>query len=208
MADELNKPLSNNPSTQDIIRSITEKKELLQKAVALEVNQLNVLIQTEYSKSGKKAYADYIQGNFSAEGLMEFFSEITRLNTLINEKNHKLSEITKRYDEELNILLSAVNNPKPADKCPKCSYPVNLAQDAFCPNCGSNTAKPPAPAEPVYKCKSCNAPYKPGTDIFCSGCGAKLATESPSKSSCTRCNYPVNPKSDAFCPNCGLAVSN
>ncbi len=198
--------LLNGSAAQEAIRSINEKKELLQKAVALEVEQLNNTINSEFIKLGKEYYNNCV--NFQSSDLTGIIEEINSLRQIIDEKNSKLAEITKRYDEELNILLATVKSQQElqakqagsSSACPKCSGTVSPG-DVFCPYCGQKLAQPTAANTPGEACPNCKIPVNRAVDVFCHNCGTGL--QSPGPALCLRCNAQVNPAIDAFCQNCG-----
>ncbi len=193
----------NDSAAQEAIRSIKEKKDLLQKAVALEVEQLNNSINSEYIKLGKDYYNNTVGDSYS--DLSNYINEINRLRQTIEEKNAKLSEITQRYDEELDILLATVKSQQELQaqkaalscNCPKCNGAINPG-DVFCPYCGFKITQIPASGD---SCPNCKIPVNRAVDVFCHNCGTGL--QSPGPALCLRCNSPVNPGIDAFCQNCG-----
>lgn len=99
--------------------------------------------------------------------------------------------------------MDQVMSAKEAKKeCPACHASIgeNLK---FCPQCGADTTKKPAPAA---KCSVCGVEIAPGTK-FCPGCGRKIqpcsACGSDLPDGATVC--PVC--GQQLCPNCGKALA-
>lgn len=129
------------------------------------------------------------------------FTDITRLNGLISEKNRQIpqiyAEIGRAYFErhrddpdaeeieqieKIKTLLAEIaqheeeiKQIRGVTKCPQCGADVSLGA-AFCSSCGMKVVREePAPVtnEALNVCPDCGAPLKEG-NLFCNHCGRKL----------------------------------
>lgn len=70
-----------------------------------------------------------------------------------------------QYKEHVNSIKGITN-------CPNCGAAVANGT-AFCPTCGTQQPKPPAPPSGTVFCSSCGAPMSAGAR-FCARCGSKM----------------------------------
>lgn len=130
------------------------------------------------------------------------FTDVTRLNGTISEKERKISQLyssigesyyeRRRNDstseelqkiEEINTLFAEIaqcreeiKQIKGVIKCPNCGAEVAL-NSAFCNSCGAKISQAVETTEPVEVetriCPNCHAEVKKD-NLFCNHCGAKL----------------------------------
>ena len=170
------------------IESIKFKKQTMVMSIQGEIQSATAKRDGVFCQIGKLVYES--KGT-STEG-SSYFGEIDALNALIKEKENKISEITSRYDDEIN-MMSKMLQQQPQQgatmavaagqvPCPQCGAGYTPGVDNFCISCGMNTAAAnPAPspvvAVPVQTpafCENCGCKYIAGEEVFCSECGQKL----------------------------------
>ena len=179
---------------QKEIESMELRKQSLVSAVQNEIHSARQKIDNEFQKIGLKVYTSHKNNEQIDFNQTAHFGEIESLNNLIAEKEAKMSDIAKRYDDEIGMLRAhlstitpAANDPKSWNVsagssnavCANCKNPYTPGVDLFCKGCGQSLAAQPAPSGGAQAfCGSCGKPYTPGVDLFCMGCGQKLTPDS------------------------------
>ena len=175
---------------QKEIESMELRKQSLVSAVQNEIRSARQKIDNEFQQIGLKVYTSHKNNEQIDFSQTAHFGEIENLNNLIAEKEAKMNELAKRYDEEIGMLRAHLSTITPQSNAPK---PWNASPG------GSNTV-----------CVNCNNPYTPGVDLFCKGCGQSLASPAPSggaQASCANCGKPYTPGVDSFCMGCGQKLT-
>ena len=147
---------------QQEIESMQFKKQSLISTVQGEIQAAKQKISNVMFMIGQDVYASHINGVEIDDKLKAYFKEIETLNSLMAEKEEKITDIAKRYDDELSMLsvhLNSIQPPPPPTNIPVQTAPMHgnaqmAGAGAFCTNCGK--------------------PYIPGQNAFCIECGAKI----------------------------------
>jgi len=175
---------------QKEIEGMELRKQSLVSAVQNEIRVARQKVDSEYQQIGLKVYTSHKNNEDINFSQTTHFGEIENLNNLIAEKEAKMNEMAKRYDEEIGMLRAHLSTIMPQPNAPK---PWNALSG------GSNAV-----------CANCKNPYTPGVDLFCKGCGQSFATPAPSGSTqacCGNCGKPYTPSVDAFCMGCGQKLN-
>lgn len=146
------------------------------------------------------------------------FADTTRLNSLINDEEKKLTnlyiQIGKLYvaqhrndcEEAFAGALAAVAESE--EKIAECQRRIQeIRRVQRCPKCGAEVSNDSA------FCNSCGSPLPKNKDgfeefIVCSGCGARVQK---GMRFCTTCGKPIqalqgSSVSEKTCPTCGTSV--
>jgi len=151
-----------------------------------------------FEQLGKKL-SDAGQG---AAQQAKIFSEVTKLNSSISEKERKINQLYvaigqayyaqhkddtsaeefEKIEEITNLNAEIakcredINRVKGIAKCPNCGAEVALGS-AFCNSCGTKMPQPEPAQEPaaetVRLCPNCQNPVA-AEDQFCTHCGTKM----------------------------------
>ncbi len=118
------------------VNELSSKKLMLITAVQKEITSIQAQINNEYQHIGSLVYNDYVEqkvGDDSSKYLNSL-TKIKEFNSTILEKEHKLQEICKRYDDEIKILKESLGIREVF--CPSCNKPYKVDVDFFCMYCG------------------------------------------------------------------------
>jgi len=97
------------------------------------------------------------------DALAPLYEEMKNIENEIDSKKTKMSDISARYDEEIDILLKSINLPS--------SAPATITPPK--PPVTPTPAAPSASAAVLF-CEECGAKYTDGETKFCETCGTKL----------------------------------
>ena len=161
--------------TSRAIFDIENKKKAISQASLNDQNAIKSKISDAYRKIGETSYFLYTEDSLELEKITGMFDDVKSLHQILDEKQAKLDEILKRYDEELEIL-----RPAPAagqEACPSCGTVYVVGEAVFCSGCGNKVPDIPVASETMSPqqslCLNCNAAIIPGS-VFCGGCGNKF----------------------------------
>ena len=163
--------------TRKAILDIENKKKTISQASSNEQNSIQSKINEAYKNVGEIAYALYDEGSFSIDKVQGIFESIKDLHYALGEKQTKLNEILGRYDEELEILQSAL--PVGEAACSGCGLLYTPGEMRFCRKCGNSLSQEPSASDTMPQlssqriCDYCDAPNI-STAVFCSKCGNKF----------------------------------
>ena len=114
-------------------------------------------IESLFYKIGTAVYESSLSGAEADKNVMQgYFNQITDQKSLIAEREAKIAEFSKRYEEELEML--------------KASLATMIGEGATASDADGDSSA----SGKVNVCKNCGAAYTPGDDVFCTGCGTKL----------------------------------
>ena len=139
---------------QKEIEGMELKKQSLISAVQNEIRSAQQKIDYEFQQIGLKIYTNYKDKEQINFNQTEHFGEIDDLSNLIAEKEAKMNDIVRRYDDEIGMLRTHLSTLMP--------HVSNQVQQ----NVLSGNAQ--------AVCANCKKPYALGVDLFCMGCGQKL----------------------------------
>jgi len=172
------------------------RKQVLITCVQNEIQAERQKINNELYQIGVDVYENSANVQDVTEKIKAHISAIESYKKLIADKEGKIMEISRRYDEEVGILrtqMSMYQSPvpqpyfSPGARCPSCGASYTPGVHLFCDGCGYNlsmsAAGGPPPAgppvdQPAYPpatfCGNCGTVYTPGKDMFCKNCGQRF----------------------------------
>ena len=160
MAGFLNNLLEkNNPAKklQKEIENIEFKMQSIITALQSDIGIEQRRIDEVLKKIGLAVYESHSSGTESDDSvLQDYYTEISKHMTVVQEKENKIAEFIARYEEEIGILKSSLS-------------PAAMPE----PPAAAIEAAPSADG-PTTLCANCGMKYIPAEDIFCTGCGSKL----------------------------------
>ena len=139
------------------IEGMEFKKQTLLNSLESEVYELQQQRNNVLTQIGGIMYdAHKDKKDTDKKTVSDLYDQINQLDTTVEEKRKKKTDIADRYDEEIGLLRNSLNKPPPPPP------PVPSQQD--------NTVAPANTAS----CSNCGAQYGIGDSTFCENCGTKL----------------------------------
>jgi len=117
------------------IEDLKNKKQTLVLSLQNDVSAINAKRDEEFLRIGKMAFEMSTRGEDSMASLDASFVQIKEYDAQMQERNAKMTEISERYDEEIEMLEKLVPAQAPPQFCSNCGKAC-AEGDAFCMGCG------------------------------------------------------------------------
>ena len=160
---------------QEEIEGTEYRKQVLVTAVQSEIQAEKQKISNELYQIGALVYESSTNGQDATDKVKAHVSAIDSYKEVIEEKEGRIADISKRYDEEVVLMRSQINmtmayaqqqqQPPPPPQYPPQPHqqPQQPQQQYMHPG-----------AQGGARCPKCGNYYTPGVHVFCDNCGNRF----------------------------------